>query len=281
MLRLSFETGAPERIAGAVVNEWRDDRGELVATGYRLSDRCWISWHGHGVFAFSLGSGDVRVWTEPERSPADVAHAFERVLQPVVLQAMDWEVLHAGAAVGPAGLVAFCGRSGVGKSTLSFAMEHKGWQQFADDSLVFRMEEGAARAYPRPFVRRLRPASSEHFAQMGFELAAPFRPAQCGARSIAAVFLLCPDPSVSTPRLSPIGGPQAFSELLSHAHCFDPDDRSQARRLVDSYSALAEQVPVVKLHYRPDLDQLAELVETVATASSTLAAGERSGRSLT
>jgi hypothetical protein len=279
LLTLSFETGAPERVAGAVVNEWRDDRGERVATGHRLDHRCWIVWQGHGVFAFSVGSGDVRVWTD--RPPADVAHAFERVLQPVVLQAMDWEVLHAGAAVGPAGLVAFCGRSGVGKSTLSFAMEHKGWQQLADDSLVFRIEEGAARAYPLPFARRLRPASLAYFTRMGFDPAGPIRPARCRVHSLAAVFLLCPDSSVPVPRVSPLGGTQAFSELLSHAHCFDPEDRSQARRLVENYSALAAQVPVVRLHYRPDLEQLAGLAETVAAASSAKSAGEGFGRSLT
>src|SRR5215218_2043992 len=116
MLRVIFETGAPEPPPRRVVNEWRDDNGALVGTGYCEDGRYWIVWQGLGVLAFANGSRDVHVWPHAALSRSAVADSFERVLQPAVLQALGWEALHAGASVGPAGLVGFCGPSRAGKS---------------------------------------------------------------------------------------------------------------------------------------------------------------------
>jgi hypothetical protein len=91
--------------------------------------------------------------------------------------------------------------------------------------------------------------------------------------SLTAIFLLCPDASMAAPCIQSISRTNAFSALLAHAHCFNPDDPVQARRLVEDYFALAADVPVARLSYRPDFGELDQLVETVARAAAEFGAG--------
>ena len=60
---------------------------------------------------------------------------------------------------------------------------------------------------------------------------------------------------------------QAFTALLAHAHCYDAQDRSHTRRLVDSYLAIVSLVPVFALQYRPDLQRLPQLTEIIKDAA--------------
>ena len=144
MLTLAFAGGdAPTPGTGRKVNEWCDDNGEVFARAHTSKDLHWIDWPGLGVFAFSAGSHEVRVWPEPGTQHEAIVDTFSRTLEPVILQTLGWQALHAGAAVGPTGVVAFCGRKGSGKSTLAFAMHQAGWRQFADDALVLRFEPGS------------------------------------------------------------------------------------------------------------------------------------------
>jgi hypothetical protein len=65
---------------------------------------------------------------------------------------------------------------------------------------------------------------------------------------------------------------QAFSALLVHAHCYDAQDRSHTRRLVDSYLAIVSLVSVFALQYRPDLQRLPQLIEIIQDAAATCSA---------
>jgi hypothetical protein len=61
---------------------------------------------------------------------------------------------------------------------------------------------------------------------------------------------------------------RAFSELLAHAHCFDAENPTQTRRLVDDYLGLVTRVPVFALEYQPDLQQLPQLIRAVVEAAT-------------
>src|SRR5262249_47665583 len=146
------------------VNEWVDDAGVVLARGFSSGDLQWIDWVGLGTFGFRAGSHEVRVWPQPGARHAAVVEAFSRTLQPLILQVLGWQVLHAGAVVWHTGVLAFCGSKGSGKSTLAFAMRQAGWQQFADDALVMRLDGGRVMACALPFTPRLRPATRAHFS---------------------------------------------------------------------------------------------------------------------
>jgi hypothetical protein len=162
---------------------------------------------------------------------------------------------------------AFCGIAGAGKSTLAFAMQQAGWRQFADDSLVLRLDGDRIMACPLPFKPSLRPASQAHFARTEGTLPPALEPLYADA-PLAAVFVLRQDAKIVSPHLFLIPRTQAFSALLSHAHCFDPEERRHTRRFAEFYLELAMRVPVYGLEFQPAFQRLPELIRvTVQTAA--------------
>jgi hypothetical protein len=84
---------------------------------------------------------------------------------------------------------------------------------------------------------------------------------------VSAIFLLRQDKQTERPRLALLPQGQAFPAVLAHAYCYDAQDRSHTRRLVDSYLAMVSLVPVFALQYRPDLQRLPELIEMIQDAA--------------
>src|SRR5262249_28016758 len=110
MLTLAFADGAAPATGGCrKVSEWAAEAGFVLAQAFSQSNLHWIELPGVGKFAFSADSTEVRVWPDPEASHTTIFEAFSRILHPIILQAMGQQALHAGAAVGPGGVLAFCG----------------------------------------------------------------------------------------------------------------------------------------------------------------------------
>ncbi len=268
MLTLIFVDGdAPAPGTGRKVNEWHDDCGGVVARAYTSKILHWIDWPGLGVFGFFSGSNEIRVWPESHGQRRAIIDIFSRTLEPIILQTMGWQALHAGAAVGPDGVVAFCGRKGSGKSTLAYAMHQAGWRQFADDALVLRLDQDRVASRPLHFEPRLRPPARAYFAHTPnlsrYSL-------DSGDVPLAAVFLLQQNPNLTSPRISLMPQTRAFSEVLAHAHCFDAEDPTQTHRLVNDYLGIVARVPVFALEYKPDLQKLPQLTRAVVEATSKL-----------
>ena len=262
MLNLVIVRGDPPS-GGRLVNSWHDENGELCGSAFAHEAMRWIEWSGLGVFAFSEGSSEVRHWPQPHASPQLCRETFSRQLQPVILQALGWQALHASAIIGPSGVIAFCGKSGSGKSTLAFAMRNEGWSQLADDAVVLRAASNGVMVRPMPFAPRLRPRSQAYFAEIspssGQEPIAPRRP----ELPLAMVILLLQDPAQPELTLAPVRKAEAFSRVLAHAHEFDPSDQSETRRLARDYLSIVDRVPVIELRYRPDLATLRNLTRTI------------------
>jgi energy-coupling factor transporter ATP-binding protein EcfA2 len=185
------------------------------------------------------------------------------MLQPIILQALGGpQALHAGAAVGPSGVVAFCGPRGAGKSTLALALQHAGWQQFSDDVLLWKFNKGSVTACPLPFAPRLRPDSRAHFA----DLAEAAQQPPCSSLPLAAVFLLKQDGALHNPRISLVRGVDALSKLLPQAYYFDGNDPIHMRRLLEDYLELLARAPVFLLEYQPDFRSLSKLTRAVMDA---------------
>ena len=265
MLSLSILEGVAPA-SGRQVNEWTDQCGKVIARAFSSDDHYRIDWPGVGAFAFRPGSRDVLVWPEPDARHEEISDTFDRLLQPVILQALGKQALHAAAAVGPCRTIAFCGNAGSGKSTLGFAMGRAGYGQLADDALVLQLEQDRVSVCPLPFAPRLRQASRLHFghAEQIPATRVDVRPADL---LLSAIFLLRQDEQTERPRLALLPQAQAFSAVLAHAYCYDAQDPSHTRRLVDSYLAMVSLVPVFALQYRPDLQRLQQLIEMIKDAA--------------
>jgi len=262
MLTLEFARGgsAPDFSTGRQVDLWRDERGEVCARLFAGPSLKWIDWPGLGVFWFAPGDTSVRVQPADRVDPDLLGETFARMLQPAILQAMGWQALHASAVVGPAGLLAFSGSAQAGKSTIAFALDRAGFRHFADDALVIDVAAVEVQAHALPFAPRLRPSAREHFGAA----ARPIVRAGGERAPIAAFFLLTQDTALAgPPRRTRVPAARAFSQLMTHAHCFDPDDPIESRRLVEDYLSIVARVPVYELTYRPAFDRLPELVESI------------------
>ena len=267
MLSLIISAGVAPK-AGRQVSEWRDECGNVFARAFSADDHYRIDWSGLGTFAFRPGSRDVLVWPEPDARHEEISDTFDRLLQPVILQALGKQALHAAAVAGPSGTIAVCGNKGSGKSTLGFAMRQAGYRQLADDALVLQLEQDRVSVCPLPFAPRLRPASRLHF-NYSDQNPAPHVDVRPADLVLSAIFLLRQDEQTERPRLALLPQARAFSALLAHAHCYNAQDRSHTRRLADSYLAMVSLVPVFALQYRPDLQRLPELIEIIQDAAAT------------
>ena len=167
---------------------WRDLDGSVCGRSLIAGDQRWLDWFDVGVLAFNERSPVVRVW--PVRGMTlDWARAeFDRMLRPIVLQALGWQALRAGAALTSEGALLFCGRSGAGKSTTAYALGKMGWTQLADDQVVWRLHDGRPKVQALPFTPRLRPLSQARFAE-GASARAPW-PTSQGLIPMAAIYLL-------------------------------------------------------------------------------------------
>jgi hypothetical protein len=196
------------------------------------------------VLAASLGA-----------SEAAVEDAWYRSVLPLVLQARGTQVLHASAVWGRAGVVALCGTSTAGKSTLAWALEGRGYTVVADDALPFVLGNGRALVRALPHRLRLRPdALSHHRVEPDESLRDP------GDEwfPLPRVVLLGHSGVTSGKQLSSL---ESFTALLPHAYCFDLDDVGGKAALTDAYLELANLATVVPLFVRKGLEHLEETAD--------------------
>jgi hypothetical protein len=282
MLTLVFDSdpGLPGTQGARVATRWLDHQGQPFATGLTAGDQRWIDWDGLGVFRFEVSSRTVRFAPSRDVDPIRAVDHFSRIVQPLVLQAQGWPVLHASAVTGPDGAVVFCGLSGSGKSTLAYAVARQpGFHQVADDAVVLCVDQaGTFSVEPIAFRPRLREPAVAHFGPLPSP-ADPSPADRSASRPIPlhAVVMLAQrlDDVVSPGPEVPLRVPptSAFSSLLTHAHCFDDSERGAVGRMVETYLAMADSVPVFRLSYRPDfsaIDHLARMImQSVARPQTT------------
>jgi hypothetical protein len=281
MLTLAFaRTGeAGPDSGGRLVNVWKDPAGRIFARAFADGRVRWIDWDGLGRFTFEAGSRLVHVGPAPDASPPVVRDMFARVVQPVILQALGWQALHGSAAMGPSGVVVFCGVGRSGKSTLGFAAGRlPGWRQVADDAVVLSAGSSGVSVELLPFRPKLRPASASFFDRFALDshqapesADGPGSDRQLhGDRApLAAVVILSQAlDAQEVPAPERMRQAAAFADVLAHAHCFDPADRAATGLMVRAYLEIAAQVPVFRVRYRPNFARLEALVASVMDAAA-------------
>jgi hypothetical protein len=243
------------------INVWRDDRGAVFAEAFRDAGRYRLDWRGIGTLAFDAGPR-VDFWPATDVAAAEAVDRFVRIAQPVVLQALGYETLHASAVQLPAGIAAFCGPSGTGKSTLAYALGRRaGIEQVADDAVVLTFGDAGISAAPLPFRSRLRPSAQTFFDRAE---AHAVDPASATPVLLVAVFILSqPDTQTSAIEITRIAPSSAFAAVLTHAHCFDERDPAATTRIIQHYLDVVARVPIFQLAYVPNFARLDELADVV------------------
>lgn len=253
----------PARGAGRTINTWRDEGQHAFAEAASQDDGYRIDWRGVGTLTFAPGSLHVRLWPAPGVDASAARSAALRIVQPIVLQAVGRQTLHASAARLPGGAaVAFCGVSSSGKSTLAFALGTRaGAAQLADDAVVLDIGTHHVDVTPLPFLSRLRPGARGFFGDTAAPAPEPASPH--GRTPLGAIFTLVQSKAAGPVELTRTPATAAFTSLLTHAHCFDDSDRAGVKTMVEAYLTVAGLVPVYRLTYPADFSQLSALAELV------------------
>jgi hypothetical protein len=245
---------------------WRDINGEVAAYGGRAHNGHWLVVPRVGEFHIKPDDETVDASVEAGVSSGVVEDTFRRVVRPLAVQVRGDEVLHASAALSPTGVVAFCGVSGIGKSTLAYAMSLHGFRTFADDALVVNNSAAGVSVTPLPFLLSLRdPAATFLGARPGLHEPGPLP-------DYASLLTLCvleraPVETPSVVRLSPA---EAFTAVLQHAYCFTLAERQRTHAMVDAYLNLVSRVPVLRLRFSLSLPSLPSLVAKIEAAMEQL-----------
>jgi len=254
---------------GEGLEVWYDDHGALCAYGVTEGRRCSMHFPGLASFSFDRNSEDVTA-RAPHTVLRDVLMAtYHRAVLPMVLQARDTEVLHASGVRAPHGVMAFCARSGTGKSTLAFGLSRRGYRMWADDAVAFAGSGAHVEALPLPFTVRLRP-----------DAAAYLNVDPMGADGTMGDGVTDPEPAPLVAvgvleRVDGLGGMAlverlrpsvAFPAVLAHAYCFSLREPERRRRMVERYLDLTARVPVFEIRVESGLERLPEILDAIEQA---------------
>lgn len=242
----------PPEIAGA--QKWETTEGDTLF-GLRIGTHHWL-W-SPGVVTFRFGPSGPVSFDSDGRTMDQVRTFWERSALPLAVQARGTQVLHASALANESRLIAICGRSTAGKSTIAAAGEGGGVRAVADDAVAVAFNAAGVQAVTLPYELRLRPASARHLG----------RPAISGrqrggeTRLLRCVVLLEPDGEACGLSITPLGPSAALGALMPNAYCFSLEDSRE--KLVNDYGALTTSVRVVSVRYRQTLEFLDEIVLAV------------------
>jgi hypothetical protein len=245
-----------------------NDAGEVVVRGWFAAPSGEIVVAGLATFGFSADDDLVTAFVEPDVAYDDVVHSFYTTATPLIAWALDGlEAIHASAVRHPLGVIAFCGPTESGKTTLAHALAARGHERFAEDAVAFRVDGNGALAIALPFTVNLREPTREHFGASSLPSPADVHVATSAESPFTAVFLLDPgDESGETPTIEQLAPAEAMLALLPNAHRFKNQPAARERRMLEAYLALVDEVAIYRLTYSQAFEQLETVLSRVEAA---------------
>lgn len=264
--------------ADPAVRAQRNLDGSVWAYSYAQGSEQWMHVPGVGSFRFGTSDGEAVVVPEPATPPVSLSvieDTYQRSVLPMALHAHGEEAMHASAVLLEDRVVAFCGRSQTGKSTVAYGLHRRGHRVWADDTLVFDASADLVQAIPYPHRLRIRAEAADYFDLRELRRCdtsswTALEQAQPEPAALGCIFLLereaQADARLETVRLPPA---EALAGVLEHAYWFRLDDAERRRRMMAKYLALASQVPIFRMRFRAALDQLAEMLDRAESLART------------
>lgn len=240
VLREECDLGS-RRVREAIVHS--DSDGSPLAFGAVVEGDYRIRFPGLATFAFRPGAGEIRFSAETASTPAVVEDLLRTAALPLLLQAEGYEAIHASAVQTAAGVIAFCGLSGAGKTTVAYGLARRGHALWADDVVLLqpRPDPEVVLSVRAPHAVNLRSESAGFFGADG---ECPITTASTTSDRLAAVVALDrrPEAAADTSRL-PLDA--ALTAILPHAFCFFAEPGRQ-QATVRAYLDLVARVPVLR-----------------------------------
>jgi len=217
----------------------------------------WMHWLNLGSFAFAQGAEFVTAFPLPGAPLELIEEIYERGVLPMALQALGLEALHASGLLLPQGVLGLFATSETGKSTFAYELAKRGHKQWADDSVLFDTGARNPTSLQMPFRVRVHGAARSQSPS-----------GQAASLHSAPVYALClleRESGKTGPlvRVEELNKGDAFASLLMHAHCFNPHDGERRERMIAYYLDLTAQVPVLRMRFRPSLNELPAVLDAL------------------
>jgi hypothetical protein len=179
---------------------------------------------------------------------ADLHHVALDQVMPLVLKLRGFEPLHASAFATPAGISAFIGPGGSGKSTIASALLRQGHTVVSDDCLPLYCRDGRIYALPAyPGVRLWRGSRKSRWLPPAGLATFPSAPAP-----LIRVYRVDreSDAAHGRSRLERMSMRDAVMELVASTFRFDGDDRLALTKEFEMCDRISRIVPVRRLLIR-------------------------------
>jgi hypothetical protein len=255
------------------VHVWRDRCGGIRAWSHTVGGRYWMHLCEIASYSFDSPGSEVEAWPEAEVSDRLVLDVYRRTVVPMILQVHGYEVLHASAIQMGQTVVAFCGMSETGKSTLAYGLSRAhGCRLWADDALVFRQCGKGFGAVALPFATRLRQASARFFGENrpvtgGNSDWEDFDGALGPPAPVAAVCPLVRDSELDADRVVAVRRLPPDESLVYaffNANCFSFEDSARKKETLELYLAFTSHVPFYEIRFRPGFEYVERVIDEVA-----------------
>jgi len=271
MLKLKIErAGAvvppPVSGSGPLIEVWRDNEGEICAYGETIGEDCWMHLPGLASFRFSNARDEVTAVVD-DVADDSIHDAYHRRVLPMALQVRGREVLHASAVCAPAGVIAFCGVSESGKSTIAHAFDRRGRHVWADDVVGFEITKEGPVTMRLPFRIRLRRPSPDGFTIKAIQPNGANGDRQKSQRLAAVCILRKSDKLKTNVELEYLPPATTFAAILPHAYFFSFRDSARKRLMIQNYLELVARVPIYELRFRSGLENLDAMLDAIETIS--------------
>lgn len=253
------ELDAQHFIVGPRSIPWKTEDGETHAICEMEGGFPRVLLPNIGIIRVMDETGQVRGTVANSAKIPVMEEVYYRFALPMILQAAGAEMLHASAIRGATGVVAFCGPSGTGKSTLAYALSRRQYQHWADDALVFLPHQNAFEALRLPFRPRVEIAAGAAVEFISGTESSP----------LLAIAVLQRHPGgivesdqfhAEVARFSPAA---AFRAVLPHIYSFALSDPERNALMMARYFDVAARVPVFDVQFTPCLDALPKLCQIV------------------
>jgi hypothetical protein len=217
---------------------------------------------GLAEFRISSDTREIRAFRHRPMPLATLRHLLLDHVLPLALSRRARLVLHAGAVATPQGAIAFLGRTGMGKSTLSASLARAGFPLIADDFLLLREDENGPLAVPSyPGLRLWSDSAAEMFGhdakavpvahythkrRCGVGRAVPFA---TDATRLSCVYVLASGRDVEHTRLTAMAPREAFVELARQTYRLDASDKELLSRQFTMHASVVRHVVFRRLEY--------------------------------
>ena len=250
------------------VHQWAAPGGDIVLSLGRIASGRLLRFHGQADFALSADSALIRSSRRGGASVAALWHLVVNQVLPRVVTHMGRPVLHASAVHTGSGTIAFVGATGSGKSTLGASFHRAGTPLLSDDAIVLDIHGDAVCARPTYPSLRLWADSLRYVFRddatvamhdddgAKHRLTVRVTPSAPRSAPIAAIYILDPQPLAPAVRIERYSPRDSAMTLLGNTFQLDPTDKRQAAMLFGQVTEVAAHVPMYRLSYRHDYEQL-------------------------